>query len=49
MGWENVAALLRNRDDAPVVCSYSVTDSFPNPTIARWATNKLEILEKKRD
>lgn len=30
MGWEDVAALLRSRDDEPVVMSYSVTDSFPS-------------------
>lgn len=30
MGWEAVAALLREADDAPVVMSYSVTDSFPS-------------------
>lgn len=30
-GWENVLTLLRSRDDEPVVMSYSVCDSFPNP------------------
>lgn len=29
-GWEAVATLLESRDDAPVVCSYSVCDQFPN-------------------
>lgn len=30
-GWEAVMELLRQADDQPVVTSYSVTDSFPNP------------------
>ena len=30
-GWEGVTALLRSHDDEPVVTSYSVCDSFPNP------------------
>lgn len=32
-GWEDVIALLRARDDEPVVTSYSVDDSFPSPTV----------------
>lgn len=32
-GWEDVIALLRSRDDEPVVTSYSVCDSFPNPDV----------------
>lgn len=36
MGWENVTALLRSRDDEPVVLSYSVCDSFPNRDEAEW-------------
>src|SRR3990167_11072821 len=36
MGWEAVATLLRQRDDEPVVTSYSVCESFPNATIAGW-------------
>lgn len=35
-GWGGVTALLRARDDEPVVLSYSVTDSFPNREIADW-------------
>jgi hypothetical protein len=35
-GWEAVQAFLRGRDDCPVVTSYSVTDSFPNASIADW-------------
>ncbi|WP_239404534.1 hypothetical protein [Frankia sp. Cj3] len=31
MGWENVQAMLRTADDGPVVLSYTVTESFPNP------------------
>lgn len=30
-GWEDVASLLRSRDDEPVVTSYSVTEQFPHP------------------
>lgn len=33
-GWDGVLALLRAGDDQPVVTSYSVCDSFPNPGIA---------------
>lgn len=35
-GWENVAALLRSRDDGPVVCSYSVCEGFPNRLYAKY-------------
>jgi len=35
-GWEGVMTLLRARDDEPVVLSYSVCDSFPNPEVAGW-------------
>lgn len=30
VGWSEVADFLESRDDGPVVCSYSVCDSFPN-------------------
>jgi hypothetical protein len=30
MGWEQVVTMLRNREDEPVVMSYSVCDAFPN-------------------
>jgi hypothetical protein len=33
-GWAEVIALLRGRDDEPVVMSYSVCDGFPNPVVA---------------
>ena len=36
-GWEGVIALLRWRDDGPVVCSYSVCEQFPNQTMASEA------------
>lgn len=29
-GWEDVIGLLKSRKDGPVVCSFSVCDSFPN-------------------
>lgn len=35
-GWESVVALLRSRDDCPVATSFSITESFPNPAIARF-------------
>lgn len=31
MGWDSIIDLLVERDDEPVVMSYSVTDDFPNP------------------
>lgn len=34
MGWENVITLLRSGDPGPVVCSYSVTEEFPNAYVA---------------
>lgn len=36
MGWGQVTAFLRERDDEPVVTHYSVMDSFPNRLIADW-------------
>lgn len=36
-GWESVVELLRGSADAPVVMSYSVCDSFPNPGVADWS------------
>lgn len=36
MGWEDVTALLRSRDDEPVVMSYSVCDGFPSRYEAGW-------------
>jgi hypothetical protein len=37
MGWDEVQKLLGERDDLPVVTSYSVCDGFPNRTAAGWA------------
>jgi hypothetical protein len=34
--WEDAVDLLRSRDDGPVVTSYSVTHSFPNPYVTDW-------------
>ena len=34
MGWDEVQKLLDERDDQPVVTSYSVCDGFPNLTAA---------------
>jgi hypothetical protein len=34
-GWESVAAFLRERDECPVVTSYSVCDGFPNRLAGR--------------
>lgn len=34
--WEDIARFLRDRDDEPVVLSYSVCDSFPNEYTAHW-------------
>lgn len=34
--WNDVVRLLRKSDDSPVVTSYSVCQSFPNPDIAEW-------------
>jgi len=34
--WEHVTAFLRERDDEPVVMSYSVCDGFPNRQAAGW-------------
>jgi hypothetical protein len=36
-GWDQVLALLRSRDDEPVVLSYSITDQFPNREAAGWS------------
>ncbi len=35
-GWGDVMALLRSRDDEPVVMSYSVCDQFPDRDITDW-------------
>lgn len=40
MGWEEVVDFLRLSDDTPVVMSYSVTESFPNPWEMGWFANQ---------
>lgn len=42
-GWTDVVALLRVADDQPVVTSYSVTDWFPNPTVADWTPRGSDV------
>lgn len=42
-GWQDVIDLLRKRDDSPIVCSYSVCESFPNLTTSNM--NNLGINE----
>lgn len=42
MGWESVASFLRARQYVPVVCSYSVTASFPNPGVLGLTTEEEE-------
>lgn len=34
--WSRLAGFLEARDDEPVVCSYSVCESFPNAGVAEW-------------
>jgi hypothetical protein len=36
--WESVTRLLRDRDDEPVVLSYSICEQFPNPDAANWCS-----------
>lgn len=35
-GWGDVIALMRERDDEPVVTSYSVCDGFPDSSVGDW-------------
>ena len=55
-GWAEVIALLRSRDDEPVVTSYSVCDQFPNSNgwvapplpadwVPSWATSEEGLAE----
>lgn len=48
-GWELVVELLRDRDDGPVVMSYSVCEGFPSPGIAKWQKDKWDDLEWDSD
>lgn len=47
MGWSGVIALLRSRDDEPVVMSYSVCSEFPNAVIAGVAPDVEEDPEEE--
>lgn len=47
-GWEEVAALLRTRDDRPVVTSYSVYEQFPNASAADISQSKWERMSRQR-
>lgn len=40
-GWESVIEHLRERDDEPVVTSYSVCEQFPNAGAAGWKPDKV--------
>jgi hypothetical protein len=48
-GWEEVLDLLRERDDGPVVLSYSVCDQFPNADISTWMPPWPESVPEKWD
>lgn len=41
MGWEDVIKHLRERDDEPVVTSYSVCEQFPNASASEWKPDKV--------
>lgn len=45
-GWEDVIALLHERNDEPVVTSYSVTDSFPTSSVGDWMPPWPEGVER---
>lgn len=40
MGWNNVVSALLLSDKTPIVCSYSVTESFPNRYVAKHSDNR---------
>lgn len=42
VGWESVMAHLRERDDEPIVTSYSVCEQFPNPHAANWKPAEVD-------
>lgn len=48
-GWEEVQAFLCERDDEPVVMSYSVCDQFPNADVASWMPPWPEGVEERWD
>lgn len=41
-GWESVVEHLRERNDEPVVTSYSVCEQFPNAGTAGWKPTKID-------
>lgn len=41
MGWESVIEHLRERDDEPIVTSYSVCEQFPNAGASGWKPDKV--------
>lgn len=48
MGWEDVITLLRSRADEPVVTSYSVCDSFPDPFVGDWMKQVPDGVDRAR-
>lgn len=40
-GWEDVIQHLRERNDEPVVTSYSVCEQFPNTSVSEWKPDKV--------
>lgn len=45
-GWEDVIALLRSRDDQPVVMSYSVCDGFPSQYVGDWMARRADDVDE---
>lgn len=41
-GWESVIAHLRERNDEPIVTSYSVCEQFPNAGAAGWKPTRVD-------
>ncbi len=41
-GWESVIELLEKSNDSPIVTSFSVSSSFPNPDVANFEYPELE-------
>lgn len=48
-GWDEVIALLRSSNEGAVVTSYTITERFPNPHIARWRPSYNEYGELHYD
>lgn len=49
MGWDDVPPLLRSQSDEPVVCSFSVSESFPNFEMLPSSHRLKRRLEKGDD